>query len=123
MEVDYAGACLLYVTRAAWDAVGEMDESYFLYWDDIDWCARLRAAGLAVIVEPAAQAWHAGGLNTRTNTGYYYYKFRNRLRYWRKWGEPGQWPGIVAAVGGEVARISAVACRDGRFGWQVPERK
>jgi len=43
VEVDYAGACALYVTRAAWDAVGELDDSYFLYWDDIDWCARLRA--------------------------------------------------------------------------------
>ena len=41
MEVDWvSGACMV-VRRSAVDDVGLMDESYFLYWEDADWCRRM----------------------------------------------------------------------------------
>lgn len=47
-EVDYvAGACLL-MPREALAAVGPLDERFFLYFEETDWCRRARALGLAV---------------------------------------------------------------------------
>ncbi|HNW92911.1 MAG TPA: glycosyltransferase family 2 protein [bacterium] len=109
VAVDYAGACLLMVRGATLAQIGLMDDSYFLYWDDIDWCCRARAAGWDVIAAPAAKCWHRGGLNVRRTTGYHYYKLRNRLRFWKRWATAEEWPGIVAAIGREVATMRAVA--------------
>lgn len=61
MEVDWvSGACLL-ARRAAYEAVGLMDERFFLFWEDADWCRRFRAAGWKVYYVPAARAVHQVG--------------------------------------------------------------
>ncbi len=44
-EIGYlAGSCLL-IIRAAWDAVGPLDEDYFLYSEEMDWAQRARDRG------------------------------------------------------------------------------
>jgi GT2 family glycosyltransferase len=55
-----SGACLL-VRRSAFAQVGGFDEGFFLYCEDMDLCARVRAAGHAVRYEPGAVARHEGG--------------------------------------------------------------
>ena len=55
-----SGTCLL-VRRADAEAVGLLDERYFLYWEDVDFCAALRARGRAVIFSPVAEVVHARG--------------------------------------------------------------
>ncbi|MBI3048784.1 MAG: glycosyltransferase family 2 protein [Acidobacteria bacterium] len=60
-EVDWvSGACLL-VRRADADAVGLMDERYFLYAEDVDFCAAIRARGRTVLFTPAAEVVHLRG--------------------------------------------------------------
>ncbi len=60
-EVDYvAGACLL-MPRAALDKVGPLDERYFLYFEETDWCLRARAAGLAVWYCAVSEVVHLEG--------------------------------------------------------------
>jgi GT2 family glycosyltransferase len=58
------GACML-VRRAAIDDVGEMDEGFFLYFEDTDWCHRMHDRGWRVVIEPSASCVHhlgkAGG--------------------------------------------------------------
>jgi hypothetical protein len=49
------------VRRDAIGAVGPMDESYFLYWEDLDWCYRMRRAGWSVHRVAEACAIHAMG--------------------------------------------------------------
>lgn len=51
------GACML-VRRAAIDQVGGMDEDFFLYYEDVDWCRRMRTAGWQVLVEPTSLCVH-----------------------------------------------------------------
>ena len=58
-EVDWVTGAALMVRRAAIQAVGLLDESYFLYWEDLDWCYRMRRAGWTVHRIPEARAVHA----------------------------------------------------------------
>lgn len=58
-DVDWVlGACML-VRRSAIRDVGPMDEGFFLYFEDEDWCYRMWAQGWAVTYVPSAEAIHA----------------------------------------------------------------
>ena len=60
-EVDWvSGACLL-VRRADADAVGLLDERYFMYAEDVDFCAAIRARGRKVLFAPDADIVHVRG--------------------------------------------------------------
>ena len=61
-----SGACLL-VRRAAGDAAGWLDERFFLYGEDVDFCAALRAAGGPILYTPEAEVVHRRGRSGRTN--------------------------------------------------------
>ncbi len=60
-EVDWvSGACLL-MRRADAEAVGLLDERFFMYTEDVDFCAAIRAQGRKVLFTPAAQIVHLRG--------------------------------------------------------------
>jgi hypothetical protein len=60
-EVDWVmGACML-VRREAVDEAGPLDESFFLFAEETDWCFRLREAGWRVWFCPDAEVVHVGG--------------------------------------------------------------
>lgn len=62
-EVDWvSGACLL-VRRVDAEAAGLMDERYFIYAEDVDFCAAVRARGRKVLFNPAAEVIHLRGLS------------------------------------------------------------
>lgn len=66
MCVDWlSGACLL-VRRRAVDAVGGLDPRFFLYWEDADWCIRMKRAGWEVVYYPVPWVIHrVGGSSER----------------------------------------------------------
>ncbi len=55
-----SGACMM-VRRNAFDAVGGMDEEFFMYWEDADLCCRLKKAGWSTIYHPDARVRHSVG--------------------------------------------------------------
>ena len=60
-EVDWvSGACLL-VRRQDAEAAGLMDERYFMYTEDVDFCAAIRARGRKVLFTPGVQIVHLRG--------------------------------------------------------------
>lgn len=69
-----AGTCML-IRRGAFDAVGGLDEEYFLYVEDIDLCKRWHDMGYEVWLEPAIAVIHdwAGGSATRRSLRKYHY--------------------------------------------------
>jgi GT2 family glycosyltransferase len=79
--VDYVAACACLVRAEAIRRCGTMDSSYFLYWDDIDWCARMRAAGYRIEALADAVAWHVGGGRVRTSLLPTYFHWRNKVRF------------------------------------------
>ncbi len=60
-----SGACLL-VHRADAEAVGLLDERFFLYTEDVDFCASIRARGRRVLFTPAAEVVHLRGRSRAT---------------------------------------------------------
>jgi GT2 family glycosyltransferase len=78
------GACML-IRRAAWQDVGPLDEGYFMYLEEIDWCRRARARGWQVWHQPAAVAIHHGGSSTSQHARAMYGQlWRSRLRYYAR---------------------------------------
>jgi N-acetylglucosaminyl-diphospho-decaprenol L-rhamnosyltransferase len=61
-----SGACLLVRRRDA-DAVGLLDERYFMYLEDVDFCAAIRDRGRRVLFTPAAQVVHLRGQSARSS--------------------------------------------------------
>jgi len=79
-----SGACLL-VRRVDAEAVGLIDERYFIYAEDADFCAALRARGRRVLFAPAAQVVHlrgrsAASMPRATDTAYR----RSQLAFYSK---------------------------------------
>jgi GT2 family glycosyltransferase len=65
VEVDWvSGACMI-VRRSAFDAVGGMDDRFFLYWEDADLCRRLLSAGYRTVYFPSVSAVHEGSRASR----------------------------------------------------------
>lgn len=61
VAADWVTGAAMLVCRAAIDAVGGLDEGFFLYYEDVEWCHRMRDAGWEVVVEPRARVAHQLG--------------------------------------------------------------
>lgn len=57
-DTGYLTGCCLLATAEAWKTVGLLDERYFIYAEDADWCLRARAAGFRLLFVPTARLWH-----------------------------------------------------------------
>ena len=54
----YITGCCLLARRDAWERVGLLDERYYIYAEDADWCLRARRIGLPLLFVPTARLWH-----------------------------------------------------------------
>jgi GT2 family glycosyltransferase len=58
--VDWISGCGILVRRAVIEQVGLIDERYFYYWEETEWCLRAAAAGWGILNVPRAKLWHKG---------------------------------------------------------------
>ena len=89
-DVDWVtGACLM-VRREVAAAVGGLDEGYFMYSEELDWCRRIKDAGWRVVYLPEAQVMHHVGKSSEQAVTDRHINFqRAKLRYFRKYhGRP-----------------------------------
>ncbi|HNT30295.1 MAG TPA: glycosyltransferase family 2 protein [bacterium] len=63
-EVDAVVGAYMLMTREAFMEVGLLDESFFMYGEDLDWCYRFRQAGYGVVYYPEAVARHHKGASS-----------------------------------------------------------
>jgi hypothetical protein len=64
--VDWVSGAALLVYRRDAEAVGLLDERFFLYTEDVDFCAALRASGRQILFTPAAEITHLRGRSRAT---------------------------------------------------------
>jgi N-acetylglucosaminyl-diphospho-decaprenol L-rhamnosyltransferase len=116
-EVDYLmGACLLVRSEAA-RQVGYLDESYFMFYEEVEWCRRLKNAGWSIWYRPEARVVHhwmgSVRLAPKRMTRAFY---RSQVTYFRQTGGPvaGAASTIIAALGllkNEAQHLGAAAKR------------
>lgn len=77
VDVDYVAACSALVRTETILTVGLMDERFFLHWDDIDFCWRIKNAGYKVVAVSKSKVYH--GVEKGFNPLLTYYDIRNGL--------------------------------------------
>jgi N-acetylglucosaminyl-diphospho-decaprenol L-rhamnosyltransferase len=81
--VEWATGAALLVGARARRVVGEWDESFFLYSEEVDYLERVRRSGLSVVYHPQAQVVHIGG-EYHDNPFLSALMTKNRIRYYRR---------------------------------------
>ncbi|MBI3967615.1 MAG: glycosyltransferase [Chloroflexi bacterium] len=105
VPVDFLVGCALLVRRSTLERVGLLDERYFMYYEDLDYSLRTRAARLGLGVVPAAQVWHKVSESLRADPPRRaYLKAHYRLAFYRRNAE--SWRGAARLV---LALVSTTA--------------
>jgi GT2 family glycosyltransferase len=83
--VEWISGCAMLVRREVIERVGRLDERFFIYWEEIDWCLRASRAGWRLMHVPLARLWHKGvqrSYNPKPSVTYY--TTRNRFLFLAK---------------------------------------
>jgi GT2 family glycosyltransferase len=91
-QVPVLSGCFWLARRAAVEQVGGLDERFFFYAEDVDWCRRFRQAGWQTWYVFEAGATHfGGGSSANAPARYCVEMLRANLTYWEKYhGAPGR---------------------------------
>src|SRR2546427_1371116 len=85
VDVDYVTGPCFFARTSIFHRVGLLDPEYFAYWEEVDFCFRVRAAGFRVVMVPKASVWHKVGASTSSFPFLRLYLLvRNRLLFMRK---------------------------------------
>jgi hypothetical protein len=83
--VDFINGCGLMITREAIERVGMLDPKFFMYWEETDWCQRIKRAGFGVRFEPRARMKHKAPINVEElGPTTLYYMTRNRFLFFAR---------------------------------------
>ena len=83
-ETGSVSGCSMLVRTAAIRNIGLMEEGYFLYWEDTEWCARAQAKGYKVLFVPGSLVWHKVSASAEKGSfSQYYYFTRNGFFFLR----------------------------------------
>lgn len=84
--VDAVSGCSMLVRSAAIHKIGLMDENFFLYWEDTEWCARAQKYDYQVVFVPQSRVWHKISVSTvQSSFSQYYYFTRNGFFFLRQY--------------------------------------
>lgn len=84
-EVAHSQTTCLLVRGEAYAEVGDMDPELFLFYNDVDWCRRLRRAGWGLVYLPDPRVLHHGSASVETVGWKERQLWRDRFRFYRKW--------------------------------------
>jgi len=91
-ECDFITGCCMLIRREVCEKIGLLDDSYFLYYEDVDFCSRARRAGFSVLYQPSAVIYHKISRATSWDSPVYiYFNLRNKLLYLHRNSRPGNW--------------------------------
>lgn len=86
LDLDYIAGCFMLVRRETIDQIGLMDERFFIYQEEVDWCKRFWEGGWRVSFFPGAEAiHHHGASSSRDPLRFALAQQRSVLLYWKKY--------------------------------------
>jgi GT2 family glycosyltransferase len=107
-DVDWVTGAALMARREAIEQVGPLDEEFFMYSEELDWCRRFRAAGWRVVYLPTARVIHHEGKSSEQVLPARHIHFQtSKVRYFRKYHGP---------VAAEVLRLVLLGNYLGQIG-------
>jgi N-acetylglucosaminyl-diphospho-decaprenol L-rhamnosyltransferase len=85
-SVDWLTGAALMIRRETWQEVGPLDEQFFIYFEEVDWCHRCRDAGWEIHYLPLAQVVHHEQRSSdQVSTTSWIHACRSRALYFRKY--------------------------------------
>lgn len=113
----YLHGAAMMVKREAIEKAGLMPEIYFLYYEELDWSARLTQAGYRLWYEPRCTVFHKESQSTgRQSKLRTFYLTRNRLLYaWRNLKGTGKWLSIIYQISIAAPKSILATAFKGRF--------
>jgi GT2 family glycosyltransferase len=99
-DVDILGGAFWLTRREAVEEVGGLDESFFMYGEDMDWCRRFWQKGWRICLDPQAVAVHYGGASSGNAPIRFSIEMqRANLQYWKKHHPGAAWLAIHLVYG------------------------
>jgi len=118
-EVPLIDGCFMLIRREALEEIGLLDDRFFMYAEEMDWCRRARSHGWRIGYEPAGTTLHIKGASTRQHTFRMLYHFHRSmlLYYWKHGGHPvlGTWIVLPSLVVRFLALVVVNLCRRERY--------
>ncbi|MFC1559535.1 glycosyltransferase family 2 protein [Candidatus Margulisiibacteriota bacterium] len=93
--VDSLCGASMVVRKEAIKKIGLLDEDYFMYGEDLDWCYRIKKAGWKIYYQPQAEIVHYGGRTSRQNSYKNIYEFHKAMRLFYRKHYAGRRPRLV----------------------------
>lgn len=91
---DWACGAFLMVSRDVYEMTHGLDESYFMYAEDLDWCTRIRKLGYEIVYYPKTKIIYSGSRAARKSKKYAKIFIESLIIYWRRYGYFGGYPKV-----------------------------
>jgi GT2 family glycosyltransferase len=105
-EVDYITGCCMLVRREVIEKIGKLDESYFIYGEDSDWCLRASRAGYRLAYVPSSVIWHKVSASSGGNLSWFknWNKLKSQLRLMARYAKWYNWVTIPFGLVGNILK-------------------
>lgn len=86
-QVDFLTGCCLLINRQVFDQIGLLDEKFFMYLEDADFCQRAKKNGFKMAYIPQSNIWHINSGSSKSGGDLHnYFLTRNRLLFGFRYG-------------------------------------
>jgi GT2 family glycosyltransferase len=104
-DVEWVAGCAMWFRATALHAIGLLDETFFAYHEEVDWCTRARRLGWRVVYAPEVVVTHTGrgtSGGSRSVRVRKYFGARNSILFARKHAGTRQWATLALFLGGSL---------------------
>lgn len=86
-ETEFVTGCLMCFDKSVIDEIGYLNENYFLYFEDADYCERAKRKGIKLFYDPAIVMWHKNSQSTGGSGSLLQQKYQkiNRIKFGLKY--------------------------------------
>lgn len=110
-HVSFITGCSILLRSSVVREIGMLDDSFFLYWEDADWCVRAADQGYGLVYVPKSVVYHRVSSGLSVNSPQYlYYIFRNNLLFIRK---HISWPWKLTSLGYLIYKLTKETAKIG----------